>query len=508
MQIICRVFFIVLVGLFSFADILHAQFNSPLGRDISLSVEHDMNTSGEVFFSSWHPYLQEHVTQASSTALTWNAPQKTNQSWWSRKFFNENLFIRQDSGYMIFLDPVFDFSYGKESTTNRNLFVNSRGVRAGGRLGEHFAFETEIYENQSILPSHVDNFVNQWRVVPGQGSARRYKKTGRDYSNVSGYISWSPSQSQNLQFGHGKHFVGDGYRSLLLSDNSFAYPYIKYTCTLGRWQYVRTVASLMNITSRSSDSEEFPKKTAGFDYLTVDIGRRIQISLFEGNIWANPDSTKRFKPSFGVFNPIILTNTLFTSGREDMHSLLGLNVKCLVNKNIVLYGQVMFDDIMNTTKNAGIQMGAKYFDVMGLPGLFLQAEINQMENGAYSYVRNTGISYVHYNQTIAHPLGNNFKEMVAIASYSFRKFRFEYRLNIAEERESGIIPPKEFAVYTGEKKVVFNHIQAAWIMNQRNTMQLIAGYTDRNESSSVNPLHTGSFFIAFRTVLRNHYYDF
>lgn len=520
-----RSFFLTLIGLMAISQGLQAQFNSPLGRDICLSIEKDMNASGEArmndlpddvmqpgkagqaFFSSWKPYLQEHIAQAESPALAWNPPSCEGQSWWRRKFFEENLFIRQGSDYMIYLDPVFDFGYGRESTTDRNLYVNTRGVRAGGKLGKNFAFETEFYENQSVVPIHVDHFTDRWGVIPGQGSARRYKDTGWDYSNIAGYISWTPTLSQNIQFGHGKHFVGDGYRSLLLSDNSFAYPYIKYTCTLGWLQYVRTVASFMNIVP-NNDIFEYPKKTAGFDYLTANIGKRVQISLFENNIWANPDSTGRFKPTFGIFNPVIFTNTLFTGIRTDMHSLVGLNIKYLLSRNIVLYGQMAFDDIMNTTKYSGVQLGAKYFDVLGIPGFFLQAEFNQVEKGTYSFTENTTISYVHYNQAIAHPLGNNFREMVAFATYNYRRFRFEYKFNFAKEKQTDAAPPKELAVYSNDKKVIFNHIQVAWVMNPRNTMQIVAGYTDRNETSTVDRLHTGVLFVAFRTALRNRYYDF
>ncbi len=487
---------------------LNAQFNSPLGRDIHLSVEKDMNASGEVFFSSWRPYLQEHITKATSTALAWNPPSCEGQSWWKRKFFEENLLIRRDSGYMIFLDPVFDFAYGRESTTNRNLYVNTRGVRAGARLGKHFALETDFYENQSVVPVQVDAFAEHWRVMPGQGGVRRYKDTGWDYANASGYISWTPVKSQNVQFGHGKHFVGDGYRSLLLSDNSFNYPYVKYTATFGRWQYVRTVASFMNIVPRKEDRYEYPKKTAGFNYATVTIGKRLYVSLFEGNIWQDPDSTGRFKPKFGIFNPVMLTNTLFTGDRTDVHSLLGMNVKYLIMNNIEMYGQLVFDDIMNTFRKSGVQLGAKYFDALGVQGLFLQAEFNQVAAGTYSFSSNTSISYVHYNQAIAHPLGDNFNELVAFASYQYQRFRFEYRFNFAKEKQTNTSPPTEFLVYEYGKKVIFNHIQASWVMNPRNTMQITAGYTDRNETSLVGRLHTGVFFIAFRTALRNAYYDF
>ncbi|MBK9515381.1 MAG: hypothetical protein IPO05_17595 [Flavobacteriales bacterium] len=33
----------------------------------------------------------------------------------------------------------------------------------------------------------------------------------------------------NIQFGHGKHFVGHGYRSMLLSDHAPNAPYLKFS---------------------------------------------------------------------------------------------------------------------------------------------------------------------------------------------------------------------------------------------------------------------------------------
>ena len=60
-----------------------------------------------------------------------------------------------------------------------------------------------------------------------QGAWKDFNETGKDYSSVSAYISYSPWSFLNIQAGHGKHFIGNGYRSLLLSDNAFNYPYLK-----------------------------------------------------------------------------------------------------------------------------------------------------------------------------------------------------------------------------------------------------------------------------------------
>ena len=83
-----------------------------------------------------------------------------------------------------------------------------------------------------------------------------------------------------------------------------------------------------------------------------------------------------------------------------------------------------------------------------------------------------------------------------------------YRFNYAKEQDSEAAIPANFMMYTNGKKVVLNHIQAAWIINPRTMMQITAGYTYRNETSATDQLETGTFFIAFRTALRNRYYDF
>ena len=41
----------------------------------------------------------------------------------------------------------------------------------------------------------------------------------------------------NFEVGNGKQFIGDGYRSLLLSDAAFSYPFVKFTATFLKVKY-------------------------------------------------------------------------------------------------------------------------------------------------------------------------------------------------------------------------------------------------------------------------------
>ena len=64
----------------------------------------------------------------------------------------------------------------------------------------------------------------------------------------------------------------------------------------------------------------------------------------------------------------------------------------------------------------GVQLGGKYIDAFGISNLDLQLELNRVRPFVYSHYDSTA-EYAHYNQPLAHPLGANFSEVVAIAKY-------------------------------------------------------------------------------------------
>ena len=61
-------------------------------------------------------------------------------------------------------------------------------------------------------------------IIPGRGIAKDFKSDAYDYPVAEAYLSYTPSKYFNFQFGNGKNFIGDGYRSLFLSDVASPYP--------------------------------------------------------------------------------------------------------------------------------------------------------------------------------------------------------------------------------------------------------------------------------------------
>ena len=60
----------------------------------------------------------------------------------------------------------------------------------------------------------------------GQGRVKSFEE-GYDFNMASSRITYTPTDYLNIQLGHDKHFIGNGERSLLLSDLSFNYPFIR-----------------------------------------------------------------------------------------------------------------------------------------------------------------------------------------------------------------------------------------------------------------------------------------
>ena len=90
-----------------------------------------------------------------------------------------------------------------------------------------------------------------------------------------------------------------------------------------------------------------------------------------------------------------------------------------------MYGQAVLDEFVLNEIKAGngwwankfaLQGGIKYIDVLGVSNLDVQLEANVVRPYTYSHGTQYG-SYTNYRQSLAHPLGANFNEWIAIMRY-------------------------------------------------------------------------------------------
>jgi hypothetical protein len=217
------------------------QTNLPLGQNFNRIF--DKEISNHIDHSSFKPLI------ITSTNLNFDSildiEYSADNNLLKHAFFNNHFILIKGDGYKIVGSPLLNLSLGYEQEDELNTFTNTRGFIIDGHIGSKVSFHTSFVENQSIFPNYIDSMIrtptNDY-VIPGQGRGRSYKESGFDYAKSSGYLSFQASKNFTLQFGHGKHFIGHGYRSLLLSDNAFNYPFLRLQTSFGKFRYTNLYA--------------------------------------------------------------------------------------------------------------------------------------------------------------------------------------------------------------------------------------------------------------------------
>ena len=302
---------------------------------------------------------------------------------------------------------------------DEGIFLNSRGINVRGLLGKKVGFSSYITDNQERGPRFFQEQVNKFKAVPGNGFYKTFKKTGVDYFDARGYITFNAAKFIDFQIGYDKNFIGNGYRSMFLSDWGNSYLFAKINTKVWKFNYQNIFMELMPQFKKSGDTL-LDRKYAAMHHLSMNVTKWLNVGLFEGVIFGRKN---RF--DFQYLNPVIFYRHIEgTIGSPD-NAVAGLDFKANVAHRVQFYGQFLLDEfILSAVKNTptnwvnkfSIQTGFKYVDAFGVKNLDLQGEMNRVRPFTYSH-NDTISNYTHYNQPLAHPLGANFQEFIGIAHY-------------------------------------------------------------------------------------------
>lgn len=451
--------------------------------------------------------------------------------------FNRNLVQFEKDDFSFTIDPLFNFEIGKDPDYDDLSWINTRGVLLNAKPGKKVFISTSFYENQASFFDYRHDRISEIgkNIIPGQGPAKEFGDStanNYDYSYAMGNISYSPNKHFNFQLGHGKNFWGDGYRSLLLSDNTFNYPYFKITTDFWKIKYVNLWAQFQDIRIRGSYETPYAKKWGAFHYLSWNLTNWLNLGLFEAIIWQNGDSTEYRGFDFNYANPIIFLRPVeFSVGSPD-NALLGITGKLTLFKKQVFYGQLVIDEMqINELRNKngwwgnkfGFQLGYKTFDLFNIQHLDLQSEFNYVRPYTYSHVTSVQ-NYAHYNQALAHPLGSNFWETVSFIKYNkkrfFAEFRYSYAIHGSDTAGLNfgndiyltyVSRVNEYDNYLGQADEVtlqYLNFKFAYLINPSANLNVYIAYTKRMEKSSALDLEQNLISVGIKTSLQNFYYDF
>jgi len=459
-------------------------------------------------------------------------------SWFHRKLFDEHLIDVKDKDYTFYADFLLDNTLGRDLSGHKTTWLNTKGYQIGGTISDKFYFYTSGYENQAKFPQYITDYIdnNPAHIVLGQAYDRNYPKNlvSSDWSYVTALLSYTPVKYINITLGHDKNFIGDGYRSLLLSDYAAPYDFLKLTGNLGNVTYMAMWGFMDDPTAPTFSYQDGDRrKWMAVHYLNWNVSNRVSLGFFDAVIWADKDNNGNKRGfDFSYSSPVIFLRPLEASNGSPDNAMIGFTGKYKITDGITAYGQFALDEFQykDFFSNKGSSRN-KYAYQLGFRGanLFGVKRLNYLVeyNGAkpYTYSEQESINnYSEEGEPLAHPWGANFREVVGLLNYSYKRWDFsgeldyglygydinglDYGKNIFESYTK---PARVYGNYIGQglrTNLYYGSGAIAYVLNPKYNLRIEGEVTLRRETNDSYTHNMALFSFGIRSSFRNIYKDF
>ena len=347
----------------------------------------------------------------------------------------KHLFTYHNQDARITIDPAINFQIGKDRENDNTIFRNTRGIKVSGALKEKLFFHSHIYETQAGFLPHIEWRINTRNAISGQGFFKRYQSeiiddiSGWDFLDADAVLTYRPSGFFRASLGHSNLFLGNGYRSLFLSNYSDNFFFLELQTSVGILGYKNIFAELAPEGSTKDDPGDLlaPKKYLAAHYLTIRPNRNLEFSLFEAVIFGRENNFE-----LQYLNPVILYRVVEQSLDSPDNVLLGLETSYKIANTAIVYAQLIMDEFRIAEafsgsgwwgNKTGVQAGIRWFDAFFTDNLDVRIEYNSVRPFTYAHRQYSSDqpyvigAYSHYNQELAHPLGANFRELLVVVNY-------------------------------------------------------------------------------------------
>ena len=405
------------------------------------------------------------------------------------------------------------------------------GLQLGGTIGNKFYYNVSGYLSSAIFPDYISTYINQVGIVPGQAYAKTYSANGYDWSYITALVSYTPIKYLNITAGRDKTFIGDGYRSELLSDFASPYPFFKLTGTLGNVRYMAMWA-YMNDPATTSQYGIDRRKFGVFHYLDWNVSKRLSLGFFDNVIGYLTDDNGQKRPfDFNYINPLIFMQPINNLSDDPDKSLLGFTGKYKISNGITVYGQFALNEFHSkdffsndgaAVNKYGWQLGFRGTNLFTIKNLNFLVESNNAKPYTYS-ARSAIENYSDNGEPLAHPWGANFRELVGLLNYSYKRFDFSGEADLGRYGldMNGLNYGKDiFQVYTTPAKKYDNYIsqglttnmvylegKIAYLINPKYNLRIELGGLYRYETNAQFSDKTTMLTIGLRSSFRNLYTD-
>lgn len=420
--------------------------------------------------------------------------------------------------------PLINLKLSKDFTDHNSPYTAGAGLLFQTQMGKKFTIQYAIYGALQQFNVEDQRQINSTQILPHIGEYNAKINSAYSYTNWQGYVSYQAAPYFNIQVGKDQNFWGDGYRSLLLSDNSSPYPFIKATVSVGKLKYIVLYQFLKDI---DTEFQDYPneKKYSTSHYLSWNIGKRININLFESVIWRDQiENGPRRGFDFNYANPIIFFRPVeFSIGSPD-NMIMGGGFRFRMFKKTNFYGQVVMDEFKLSEIKArngwwankyGYQIGMKVYDLFKVENLFILGEYNWVRPFTYSHWSSME-NYGNMFQSLAHPLGANFNEFIGIINYRKNRWQFQGKLSFAQVGIDSDSINNGHNIYRpyNENRAEYGHetlqgeltqiikaeAKATYIINPVWNLKLETGIRLYRYSNTIESQNQATLFIGLKTI--------
>ncbi|MBP9689969.1 MAG: hypothetical protein KBE91_10190 [Bacteroidia bacterium] len=329
--------------------------------------------------------------------------------------------------FNLVINPVTYLQAGYDTRLKHIVRINNRGVELRGKIGKSLGFFTTFSNEIIALNSWTKDYYITNNVVPGASFLKAYSDTAVltiNHNTASGYIVYQPNKFIDIQMGHGRNFLGNGFRTFYMSDFSRDHFFVRANTRFWRINYSNIWGQIYDY--NTPNQRNLPKRHYyAATYANVNLTKNFNLGLFQTVSFQRDSGYSSTGYDLEYLNPIIFYKPVENGLNSPDKVILGADFKFNFYRHFQLYGQGVISEfrIKDMLARNGwfgnkwaTQLGLKYIDAFGAKNLDMQYELNIARPYMYTSF-NALNSYVNYNQSMAHPLGANFYEQVAIIRY-------------------------------------------------------------------------------------------
>lgn len=416
-----------------------------LHEDQSRLIEKYFTASNEEqHHSSLQPFLHQNIFQFQDSTIKFDHYPVKNLFLF-KEFHNQP---KHRNHFAIQVLPQLHTQAGFDLLNQNFCYETYGGAGIQLEINNDFSAQFNFIGGQLRFPDFTDTIVSTSQIIPGLGIAHHLKNKNYSFTQSSGSISYSPIKQINFTAGQGKIFLGNGYRSLLLSDAANNYPYFKTQLRVWRLQYDFWISGFKDISQANKNQGKFLDKYGAFHYLSFKATKDLEFAFFENVIWQGNDTNRNRNFDINYLNPFIFFRPVEYSLGSSDNAMLGFNASYCFLRKFKIYVQAGLDEFFLREIRArkgwwankqGVQIGGKYFDAFGIKNFYLQGEWNYVRPYTYSH-GSVQQNYGHFNSALAHPNGANFSELIGLAQYNFKRVQINVKaiyLNIGKDTITG-----------------------------------------------------------------------